>query len=86
MKITTIAAIALLAASGSVFAQSTPGSNADQSAGTQAAPSSSLTVAQADYGQPVPGKTRAQVYHSLVQAEQDGQMAYLNKTLYAHSH
>ena len=29
-------------------------------------------------------KTRAQVYHELVQAEQDGQLAYLNSTLYAH--
>jgi hypothetical protein len=29
-------------------------------------------------------KTRAQVYHELEQAEQDGQLAYLNSTLYAH--
>lgn len=36
------------------------------------------------YGQPVVGKTRAQVYQELVQAEQDGQLAYLNSTLYAH--
>jgi uncharacterized protein YdeI (BOF family) len=36
------------------------------------------------YGQPVHEKTRAEVYHELVQAEQDGQLAYLNSTLYAH--
>jgi hypothetical protein len=29
-------------------------------------------------------KTRAQVYHELVQAEQDGQLNYLNSTLYSH--
>ncbi|HEV3427186.1 MAG TPA: DUF4148 domain-containing protein [Paraburkholderia sp.] len=38
----------------------------------------------APYGQPVHQKTRAEVYHELVQAEQDGQLAYLNSTLYAH--
>lgn len=36
------------------------------------------------YGQPVQGKTRAQVYQELVQAQQDGQLAYLNSTIYAH--
>jgi hypothetical protein len=36
-------------------------------------------------GQPVAGKTRAQVYQELVQAEQDGQIAYLNSTVYAHN-
>jgi len=46
------------------------------------------TVAQAGqwvppYGQAVQPKTRAQVYHELVQAEKDGQMAYLNSTLYS---
>ncbi|CAB3761376.1 DUF4148 domain-containing protein [Paraburkholderia solisilvae] len=30
------------------------------------------------------GKTRAQVYAELVQAQRDGQIAYLNRTLYAH--
>ncbi|MGF6675455.1 DUF4148 domain-containing protein [Paraburkholderia sp. WSM4174] len=29
-------------------------------------------------------KTRAQVYQELVHAEQDGQLAYLNSTIYAH--
>jgi len=36
------------------------------------------------YGQPVAEKTRAQVYQELVEAEKDGQLAYLNSTLYAH--
>ncbi|WP_407973202.1 DUF4148 domain-containing protein (plasmid) [Burkholderia pyrrocinia] len=36
------------------------------------------------YGQPVSQKTRAQVYRELVQAEQDGQLAYLDSTIYAH--
>ena len=36
------------------------------------------------YGQPVAGKTRAQVYQELVHAERDGQLAYLNSTVYAH--
>ena len=36
------------------------------------------------YGQTVAPKTRAQVYQELVHAEQDGQLAYLNSTLYSH--
>ncbi|GAB2872885.1 hypothetical protein GCM10027093_05520 [Paraburkholderia jirisanensis] len=36
------------------------------------------------YGQPVAEKTRAQVYQELVEAEKDGQLAYLNSTIYAH--
>jgi hypothetical protein len=36
------------------------------------------------YGQPTTPKTRAQVYQELVHAEQDGQMDYLNSTVYAH--
>jgi hypothetical protein len=30
------------------------------------------------------GKTRAQVYQELVHAEQDGQLQYLNSTIYEH--
>jgi hypothetical protein len=54
---------------------------------TPTAPPSSVTQPGQwvpPYGQPVPEKTRAQVYQELVQAEQDGQLAYLNSTLYAH--
>jgi hypothetical protein len=32
----------------------------------------------------VSGLTRAQVYQDLVHSEQDGQLQYLNKTLYSH--
>jgi len=35
-------------------------------------------------GQSSGGKTRAQVYQELIHAQQDGQIAYLNRTLYAH--
>jgi hypothetical protein len=30
------------------------------------------------------GKTRAQVYQELVHAEQDGELNYLNSTIYSH--
>jgi hypothetical protein len=30
------------------------------------------------------GKTRAQVKQELIRARQDGQLAWLNKTIYAH--
>jgi Domain of unknown function (DUF4148) len=33
-------------------------------------------------GQPSMQKTRAQVYHELIQAQQDGQLAHLNSTVY----
>ncbi|HEF5869524.1 TPA: DUF4148 domain-containing protein [Burkholderia cenocepacia] len=36
------------------------------------------------YGQPIHEKTRAEVRADLVHAEQDGQLKYLNSTLYAH--
>jgi Domain of unknown function (DUF4148) len=36
------------------------------------------------YGQATVEKTRAQVYQELVHAEKDGQLAYLNSTVYAH--
>jgi hypothetical protein len=35
------------------------------------------------YDEAVQPKTRAQVYQELVQAEKDGQLAYLNSTIYA---
>lgn len=36
------------------------------------------------YEQPLRGKTRAQVYEELVQAQKDGSLQRLNSTLYAH--
>ncbi|MDR6502690.1 hypothetical protein J2785_005874 [Burkholderia ambifaria] len=90
MKATSIVAAAILAATGSLcipaFAQTSsqpvrmsPAATKDgvpgaQSAGQWVAP----------YGQPIHEKTRAEVYAELVHAEQDGQLKYLNSTLYAH--
>jgi multidrug efflux pump subunit AcrA (membrane-fusion protein) len=85
--LTTIAVVGIIgmAAASSSFAQSNP---------TPPAGTPSTTLAQtstiqdgtwvAPYGQSIPGKTRAQVYQELVRARQDGQLAYLNSTLYAH--
>jgi hypothetical protein len=77
-----------------VFAQTAApaGTNAATSTAAGAAPAPAdppPAVSQAGqwappYGQPVTGLTRAQVYQDLVHAEQDGQLQYLNKTLYSH--
>jgi hypothetical protein len=66
----------------SAFAQSAAPANTS-------APAAPMTVAQAGqwtapYGQAIPEKTRGQVYRSLIHAEQDGQIAYLDKNVYAH--
>jgi hypothetical protein len=90
MKIMMIAALVSLAATtGTAFAQSTPGSNNAQPAQTTTTFTNGATPDQNGQwvppdGQPIAGETRAQVYHELVKAEQDGQLAYLNHTLYAH--
>lgn len=81
-----------------VFAQSAASAstsvaaNVATSATTSAAPTPTnptSAVSQAGqwvppYGQPATGLTRAQVYQDLVHSEQDGQLQYLNKTLYSH--
>ena len=88
-----IAALTGVVATTSAFAQTpapTDSSQASQpAAATQVASNDTApTVAPGGwvppYGQAVHEKTRAEVYHELVQAEQDGQLAYLNSTLYAH--
>ncbi|MBN3812806.1 DUF4148 domain-containing protein [Paraburkholderia sp. Ac-20347] len=90
-----VAALAGAFVTTSAFAQTTnPAASQTQmqtqtAAATQVAATSTAPVAQAGgwvapYGEPVHQKTRAEVYHELVQAEQDGQLAYLNSTLYAH--
>ncbi|MEI7297113.1 DUF4148 domain-containing protein [Paraburkholderia tropica] len=88
-----VAALAGAVVTTSAFAQTTqPAASQTQTqtaAATQVAATSTAPVAQAGgwvapYGEPVHQKTRAEVYHELVQAEQDGQLAYLNSTLYAH--
>jgi hypothetical protein len=69
--------VALISATASVsaFAQSN-----DQTASpaTQVATESQTGQWAPPYGQPVAGKTRGQVTQELIQAEQDGQMAYLD--------
>jgi hypothetical protein len=87
-SITMVIAAAGLVLSGTVFAQSVTANSA------VTAPASSSQIAQTGdtqagqwvppYGQPVHQKTRAEVYQELVHAEQDGQLAYLNSTIYAH--
>jgi hypothetical protein len=92
MKSLTLAiAFIGLTATVSAFAQSSP-APAQQNAAPamQVAANPTPTTAGttgtwvAPYGQPVVGKTRAQVYRELVHAEKDGQLAYLNSTVYAH--
>ncbi|MEA3089746.1 MAG: hypothetical protein QOJ04_1088 [Caballeronia sp.] len=80
MKTPMIAlAFAGLLATGSAFAaQTAPSAQTDQTA-IQAA-----GQWVPPYGQAVAPKTRAQVYQELVHAEQDGQLAYLDSTLYSH--
>jgi hypothetical protein len=91
MKYSMIAiALAGAITTASAFAQSTAPAGQQQSADTtQVAANTTTDVAQAGqwvppYGQPTVGKTRAQVYQELVHAEQDGQLNYLNSTVYAH--
>jgi hypothetical protein len=85
MKQTTLATFATvmgLLVSGAAFAQSNP-----NPAGTATAPAAQQpqqTQWAAPDAQSNAGKTRAEVYQELVQAKQDGQLAYLNRTLYAH--
>lgn len=71
------AALAALATSATAFAQ-TPATHAS-------APAVHAARWVPPYGVPVVGETRAEVYHDLIRAEQDGQLKYLDSTLYAHS-
>ncbi|MCA8274116.1 DUF4148 domain-containing protein [Burkholderia sp. AU30280] len=90
MKTAHIVAAAMLAAIGTLsvpaFAQT--GSQPMQMA--SAVTKDGATGAQAagqwvpPYGQAMHEKTRAEVYAELVHAEQDGQLKYLNSTLYSH--
>lgn len=81
-----VAALAGLVTTTSAFAQSANAGTASvRPAATQVAANANAQGSWVPpYGQPVAQKTRAQVYQELVQAEQDGQLAYLNSTLYAH--
>jgi hypothetical protein len=82
-----IFALAVAAVPGWAFAQSQ--APAARNADTQQ--NQTLSVAQVGGGQWVSpdapstsGLTRADVYHDLVHAQRDGQLSYLNSTLYAH--
>jgi hypothetical protein len=88
MKLLTIS-IALVGAmaTASAFAQSQLSDAQTASAPTQTASSTLKTVAPGGeyvppYGQAVVGKTRAQVYQELEDAEKDGEIAQLNATVY----
>jgi hypothetical protein len=89
MKVIQIAALLGILATGTAFAQSnpataaTPDTTATTVAMSNATPQAGGWVPP--YGESVAPKTRAQVYGELVQAEKDGQLAYLNSTIYAHS-
>ncbi|KUZ11727.1 hypothetical protein WL88_18225 [Burkholderia diffusa] len=90
MKTANIVAAAMLAGIGALsvpaFAltniqpvRMSPATTKDGAPGTQAA-----GQWVPPYGQPIHEKTRAEVRADLVHAEQDGQLKYLNSTLYAH--
>jgi hypothetical protein len=86
-----VAAFAGAIVTTSAFAQTAPSQTTQPATSTQVAMNNTATAFNNDngawvapYGQPVHQKTRAEVYHELVHAEQDGQLAYLNSTLYAH--
>ncbi|MDQ7976255.1 DUF4148 domain-containing protein [Paraburkholderia sp. SARCC-3016] len=92
-SISTLVAIVTFASSTAVFAQTyidAPTPQRPQQAQTQ----TQTQARQNPTGTQAPqwvapdtayvGKTRAQVYAELVQAQRDGQIAYLNKTVYAH--
>lgn len=89
MKVTHIAALFGILAASSAFAQSNPAAAATANTSTSTVAMSTATPQNGGwvppYGQAVAPKTRAQVYGELVQAEKDGQLAYLNSTIYAHS-
>jgi hypothetical protein len=89
MKAVILAALIGLAASSTAFAQTTTGSTNPQAGAANSSFTTASTTDQggqwvAPYGQPVAGRTRAQVYQRLVQAEKDGQLAHLDSTVYAH--
>ena len=76
-------------ATASAFAQTSASTTQQPAASAQLAQNSNSTVEQAGqwvppYGEEQAPKTRAQVYQELVHAETDGQMQYLNSTIYEH--
>jgi hypothetical protein len=88
-SIRTLVTIVSFASSTAVFAQTYNGAPQQQQQ-SQAQAQSQQNPADAQPPQWVApnaayrGKTRAQVYAELVEAQRDGQIAYLNRTVYAH--
>jgi hypothetical protein len=86
MKRTIIVALPCAIGANSPLAQSTP---TRATAPTGMEDGAATVPLQLTAGQWVPpdetsNKARAQVYGELIEAQQDGQLAYPNKTLYAH--
>jgi hypothetical protein len=84
-----ITAATIVVSSGTALAQSQPSTPEQPSL-----PVNTGMTLQSGASQEIPwvspddnrqGKTRAQVEQELIQAQQDGQLAYLNKTVYAHN-
>ncbi|MCX4149516.1 DUF4148 domain-containing protein [Paraburkholderia madseniana] len=78
MKVIKIAALLGMVVTTSAFAQANT-TAADTSASVGASQTGAWVPPQGEANVP---KTRAQVYAELVQAEKDGQLAYLNSTIY----
>jgi hypothetical protein len=88
MKAIQFATLLGILATSTAFAQSNPATTAGpDTTGTTVAMSNATSQTGGwvpPYGEAVAPKTRAQVYGELVQAEKNGQLAYLNSTIYAH--
>jgi hypothetical protein len=86
-SIRTLVTIVAFASSTAVFAQTyneapqlQQQSQAQSQQNPTATPAPQWTAPNTAYM----GKTRAQVYGELVEAQRNGQIAYLNRTVYAH--
>jgi hypothetical protein len=89
MKAFLFAALIGVVASTSAIAQSAPSSMHPAASDGAVSRTGQTSASQQGswtppYGQAIVPKTRAQVYQELVEAEKDGQLQYLDSTLYAH--
>ena len=88
MKALKIAALLSILATGTAFAQNNPAPAATPDNSTTTVAMSTATPQDGTWvpptGQAIAPKTRAEVYGEPVHAEKDGQLAYLNSTVYAH--
>lgn len=90
MKTANLVAAAMLAAIGTLSVPAFAQTSGQPIQMSPAATKDGVSGAQAagqwvpPYGQPIHEKTRAEVYAELVHAEQDGQIKYLDSTLYSH--